>query len=315
MNISRNFEYPEPLEKKFKKAKKLEWITLFYFFSVVFLMALVMGNSQAMKTAWLEDTLSIIPPVSFLITSRIYTRKSDKDFPYGYHRVVGIAFLISSVALTVVGGFLLGDSLVQLLKAERPTINSIMIVGHQVWMGYLMILVLLYSTIPSMILGSMKKPLAEDLFEKNLYTDAQMNKADWMTGIAGIAGIMGIGLGLWWADAVAAIIISFDILHDGLSNIKQAVLDLMNQLPKLIRNKKTDPVFEKIRKEVEKESWVKSSKVRFRQEGHIYFGEIFINPLREDRITERIAELKTKIIEMNWRIFDVTITLVKEDEK
>lgn len=314
MHISRNFEYPEELQKKFKKARNIEWITLFYFLTAVTLMAMVMGNSQAMKTAWLEDALSLIPPASFLITTRIYTRKSNKDFPYGYHRVVSIAFLISSVALTTVGAFLLIDSAITLIRMERPTINTIEIGGHNIWMGYLMILVLLYSTVPSMILGLKKKPLAEDLVEKNLYTDAQMNKADWLTGISGIVGILGIGIGWWWADAAAAIVISFDILHDGISHLKQAVFDLMNQVPKLIQNKKTDPIFAKVRKEIEKESWVKQAEVRFRQEGHIYFGEAFIIPSKEDRLTDRIEVLKKKLLDINWRIFDVTITVVRELE-
>ena len=58
-----------------------------------------------------------------------------------------------------------------------------------------------------------------------------MNKADWMTGAAAIGGILGIGLGWWWADAVAAAFISLDILHDGYINLRQAVFDLMNQIP------------------------------------------------------------------------------------
>ncbi|HLN56166.1 MAG TPA: cation transporter [Bacteroidales bacterium] len=312
MHISRNFEYPSQLEQKFRKAKKLEWITLFYFSSAVFFIILVMGSSQTMKTAWLEDALSLIPPASFLISSRIYVKGSDQNFPYGYHRVISIAFLISAVALTTVGSFLFIDSALTLIKSERPTISTIEVAGHQVWMGYIMILVLLYSTIPSMILGIKKKPLAEDLLEKNLYTDAQMNKADWLSGLSAVAGIIGIGIGWYWADAVAAIIISFDIMHDGFSYLRQAVFDLMNQIPKLIQNKKEDPIFDKIKKEVEKESWIKTSGIRFRQEGHIYFGEVFIVPAREDRLTERMELLKKKLLELNWRVFDVTLTLVKE---
>jgi cation diffusion facilitator family transporter len=312
MRISNNFEYPESLNKKFAKAKKLEWITIFYFLSAVILMALVMGNSQAMKTAWIEDALSLIPPVCFLISAKLYIKPANEDFPYGFHRVISIAFLISSVALLAAGLFLFFDSALTLIEAEHPTINTIMIAGHQVWMGYIMMLVLLYSTIPSMILGLKKVPLAEELLEKNLYADAQMNKADWLTGIAGVVGIAGIGIGWWWADAAAAIVISFDILKDGFSNLKQAILDLMNQEPKLIQNKKKDPVFSKIKKVIESESWVKAADIRFRQEGHIYFGEAFIIPSRQDNLTEKIQDLKEKIQDMNWRIFEITITLVKE---
>lgn len=309
MRLSRNFEYPGDLQDEFNKARKIEWITIFYFFSAAILMALVMGNSQAMKTAWIEDGLSIIPPLCFLIITRIYTKKPDKNFPYGYHRVVSIAFLISAVTLTFTGFYLLTDSSVKLIKLEHPTINTIMINGRQVWMGYLMIAVLLYSTIPSIILGLKKIPLAKKLLDKTIYTDAMMNKADWMTGAAGMAGILGIGIGWWWADSVAAIIISGDILHDGLRNLKQSVYDLMNQLPKTMEKNNPDPLFNKVKKEVEKEKWVKQVQVRFRQEGHVYFGEVFIVAYDNDDVAKRTVMLKEKITSMDWRLFDVTIMI------
>jgi hypothetical protein len=52
--------------------------------------------------------------------------------------------------------------------------------------------------------------------------------------------------------------------------------------------------------------------LRYRQEGHVYFGEAFIIPARLDNLIERIQDLKEKIQDLNWRIFEITITLVKE---
>jgi divalent metal cation (Fe/Co/Zn/Cd) transporter len=59
-----------------------------------------------------------------------------------------------------------------------------------------------------------------------------MQKADWMTGLAGIAGIVGIGLGHWWADAVAAGLISVSILHDGITSLRIAVAELADGTPR-----------------------------------------------------------------------------------
>ncbi len=33
----------------------------------------------------------------------------------------------------------------------------------------------------------------------------EMNRADWLTAGAAILGVAGIGVGLWWADAVAPV--------------------------------------------------------------------------------------------------------------
>lgn len=68
-----------------------------------------------------------------------------------------------------------------------------------------MIAVMAVTSVPPVILGRLKMRLAKDLHNKVLYADADMNKADWMTGAGSIVGIAGIGIGLWWADAAAAL--------------------------------------------------------------------------------------------------------------
>lgn len=37
----------------------------------IVLVAVVMGSSQAMRAAWIEDLLSLIPPIAFLIALRV----------------------------------------------------------------------------------------------------------------------------------------------------------------------------------------------------------------------------------------------------
>jgi hypothetical protein len=94
--------------------------------------------------------------------------------------------------------------------------------------------------------------------------------------------------------------------------MKQATFDLLDQVPTTIGDNKEDPVFKSIRKEVEKEEWVKKSDIRFREEGHVYFGEIFIVPVKEYKLTDKVESLQKKIYSLNWRIYDVTIMLVNE---
>src|ERR1044072_5270791 len=129
MEVKR-FELPEDLRPVFKKAVKIEWITFYYILSVVFIMFAVMGSSQAMKSAALEDALSLIPCISFLIGSKIYDRNPNKEFPYGYHRVFGIAFLTGSLALFCIGAFIMIDSCITLFKDDHPTIGSMNIFGY-----------------------------------------------------------------------------------------------------------------------------------------------------------------------------------------
>ena len=107
----------------------------------------------------------------------------------------------------------------------------------------------------------MKLPLARELHDKALQTDADMNKGDWLTGIAGILGILGIAYGFWWADSIAAGIISIEIIKDGYENLTNSVSQLMNKRPSNVESKENDPINDKVQKEIEKFDWVKQSRV------------------------------------------------------
>ena len=54
----------EPMspDEAMRRAKRLCWWQLAWFVSVVAVMGAVMGQSQTMKTAWIEDMLGFAPP-------------------------------------------------------------------------------------------------------------------------------------------------------------------------------------------------------------------------------------------------------------
>lgn len=311
MKTIKDFELPEDLKSELKKAVKLEWITVFYLLTVAVLMYLVMGSSQAMKSAWLEDVLSLVPSIAFLVSTKINSKKPNSRFPYGYHRVFTISFLTGAVALLGMGLFLVFDSSMSLIKAEHPSIGNREFFGYRVWMGWVMILVLLYSSIPAMILGFKKLPIAKKLHNKVLFTDASAQKADYMTSLAAILGIIGIGFGLWWADSVAALFISFSVLKDGITHVKTSILDLMDRRPVTVEKQKEDPLVEEIEQEVNSWNWVKAAKVRFREDGQVYFGEVFIVPGKNYNLQD-ITDGYDKLRKKHWKIHDLSIAPVKE---
>ena len=67
-----------------------------------------------------------------------------------------------------------------------------------------------------------------------LHTDADMQKADWMTGVAAIAGIIGMGCEFWFADAAAAGLISVGILKDGIRELGAATAELVDGAPRAL---------------------------------------------------------------------------------
>jgi divalent metal cation (Fe/Co/Zn/Cd) transporter len=136
-----------------RKAVRLEYWTLFWSATIIIVMGMVLGQSQTMKTAWVEDTLGLVPPLMFLLAARIKRDgRQSKRLPFGFHRVNGLGFFVAAVALAAVGAILLYDAISALVAAEHPSVASIVIFGHEICLGWLMIAAQLYSLVPPMII-------------------------------------------------------------------------------------------------------------------------------------------------------------------
>jgi len=305
-------ELPPELEPVLTRAKRLEWLSIAYLISSVVLMYLTLGQSQAMKTAWADDTLGLVAPISFLITTRFVRRPATPDYPYGYHRAATIGYLTGSAALLVIGSLLLFDGGQALLSGERPSIGLVVIGGAPIWAGYLMIAALLWSTIPPHFLGKAKGPLAEKLHDKVLFADADTNRADWQMGTATILGIVAIGFGWWWADGTMSVVLSTSIIFDGYQNLKQAVADLLGQTPKTVDREDNDPLVRQVHDLLASLDWVQTTKVRLREEGHLLYGEGFLVARDKKDILTKLRQATDAVRGLDWRIKDLVLSVVDE---
>ena len=317
MTVTARFELPPDKQRIYDKVVKLEWLTIAYLISAIVFIYLTLGASQAMKAAWLEDLLSLTPPLAFLVASRFRDRQPNDEYPYGYHRSISIAFLCASLALTLMGVFLMFDSALKLISFEHPSIGTVQPFGEPIWLGWLMIPALLWSAIPAAIIGRMKLPLARELHDKVLHADAEMNKADWMTAGAALVGVLGIGIGWWWADAVAALVISVDILYDGTKNLRAVVADLMDQRPTAVDHSSRDPLTMRVENEVKGLAWVSDARARLREEGHVYFGEVLVVPSSQQGLVDNIVAAQDQLHALDWKLHEIVIMPVhslEEDE-
>ena len=312
MRTTDRFELPEELRDEYRRAVRLTWWTLAYLASNVVVLYLVMGSSQAMKTAWIEDILSVIPPLSFLIAQRVVRREPSHRYPYGYHRAVTVAFLIGALALLAVGILLLFDGVMTLVRSERPSIGSVVLMGRHVWLGWPMLLALAWTVVPLMFIGHAKLAPARRLHDKILYTDAEMNRANWLTGVAAMAGIVGIALGWWWADAVAAIVISLDIVRDGAVNVKAAMGDIMDRAPQTVDHAGEIDLPRKVDERLRALPWVLDARSRLRESGHVFFGDVLVVPRDGRDPTRRVDECQKVACELDWRLLELVVELVDE---
>lgn len=309
--MERIHEMPEELKREFKKAYRLEWVTLAYLTSVAIVMYLTMSTSQVMKVAWLEDIFSMIPAICFLVAERFHDKRPTQRYPYGYHRAYSIAYQLGSFALLGIGLFVFGDSAVGLLSGDKPTIGGVVVFGKHIWLGWVMIVALLWSAIPAMILGFKKLPLAKKLHNKILHTDALTQKADWETAVAAIVGIIGVGFGWWWADGLAACFISVTIIIDGVKRLKGATADLLDEIPTPLDSEDIHPLVMLVRDHIGQMDWIKDARVRMHEAGQVFFTEILVIPEREDGLMENISNAVQELQQLDWKLIDVVIMPVK----
>jgi cation diffusion facilitator family transporter len=308
-----NTKLPPEQQEALRKAIRVEWATMGFLVVTTTMVFLVLGNSQAMKAAWIEDLLSFLPPISFLVAAHAIRKPPSEKHPYGYHRSTGVAHLVAAVALMVMGGYLLVESGLGLLKAEHPTIGGIEIFGNTTWLGWLMMAVMVITSAPPIFLGRAKMKLAEKLHDKVLYADADMNKADWMTALAAVAGVAGIGIGLWWADYAAALIISGGILHDGVKNIRAAVSALMDKRAMTYDDGEPHPLGRQLDEYLRSLDWTEDAKSRIRDEGHVFHVESFVVPA--GKTMPSLAQLEAArdaCVAMDWKVQDMVIIPVAE---
>lgn len=306
-------ELPERQEKALRRAIRFEWYTLLFLAVAITMVYLVMGNSQAMKAAWIEDLLSLAPPIAFLVALRIVNRPPSGRYPYGFHRAVGVAHLVAAVALMAMGAFLIIDSLTGLIGGEHPPIGTVVLFGQPIWLGWLMVIVMAL-TIPLPIwFGRVKMRLAKELHDKVLYADADMNKADWQTAVGSIVGVLGIGIGWWWTDAVAALLIAGSILWDGIRNMRAAITDLMDAAATTFDDGRVHPLTGEIDELLRSLPWTQEVGSRVRDQGHVLHVESFVVPRRGR--TRKLADLiaaRDACIDLDWKVQDIVIVPIDE---
>jgi cation diffusion facilitator family transporter len=306
----RTSELPKDKARLMRRAVRLQWITIVHVLAAGIVLYLASGNSQAMKGAYLDDLMGLLPPSVYLIASRFDWREPNDRFPYGFHRALSIAFFWAALALIVLGMYIFIDSAVKLVRFEHPSIGIIEIFGQRVWQGWIMLPALAFSGIPQAIIGRMKMPLAEALNDKVLHADAGMNRADWLAAGAAAIGVVGIGFGIWWIDAVAAAFIGAEIIEEGYKHMKGVSFHLLGEAPTAIDYSKSIPLPKKLEQEATKFDWVKEARARVREEGRVYFGEVFVVPQDDTLKVEDIDEATERLYELDWRIQDLVITPV-----
>jgi len=254
--------------------------------------------------------LSLIPQVSFLVALIFIRRRPTRAFPFGFHRSMGVGHLVAGVALLVIGGNLAVESILGLVRAEHPTIGTVQLFGHTIWLGWLMVAVMVVIVIGPFFYGPAKARIAPVLHNKLLFADADMAKADWTTNAASIVGVLGVGVGWWWLDGAAALFISVGIVWDGYRHCRNATLDLIDQRARTTDDSEPQPLIAEILRNMRSQSWVRDAGVRIRDEGQVFHIELFVVPRRRRVSVDQLHAAAEAIAGLDWRMQDVVLAPV-----
>jgi divalent metal cation (Fe/Co/Zn/Cd) transporter len=211
------------------------------------------------------------------------------------------------MVLLGMGLFLFLESALKLIRAQRPPIGSMAIFGHPIWAGWMMIVSLAISMFVGMYIGRIKQPLAKTLSSKAIEAESATNRNEWMSEGAGIIGILVVGLGYWWGDAVAAVLISAQIVVDGWENLRQVIADLMDEAPTRLGSRELEDLPQKIKHSIEQQAWVDRAAVRLREHGHLITGELFVVPRTDKDLVARIDELLEEVQHLDWRLHSLAV--------
>jgi cation diffusion facilitator family transporter len=309
MTLTKPVAYPVAFLEAERRAKRIAAWSIVYVASTIVFMGLTMGGSQAMKTVWFDDILGLIPPIAFLIGAKAAKRRASADHPYGFLRAPMVGHLASALALIAFGLMLAIEAVLALLRHTPPSVGGTVLFGEVVWSGWLMLAALAYSIVPMAVFGRLKEKAALHIHDRALFADAAMAKADWMSGTAAVAGVLGVGLGYWWTDAAAALAVSLDILHDGVRQIRGAVSRLLGARPRTIAKEREDVIIEDVKRHLLELDWVADAEVRLREEGHVVFGEATVVPRATDDLAGKLTRARQDIRQRHWRMHDLTITV------
>src|SRR5436305_3380274 len=161
-----------------RRAWWLQVMTIVHIVVSAAILYVTLGTSQAMKSAFLDDLIGIVPPLAFLVAVRYVDRPPSADFPYGYHRARSVAFVLAALSILMVALFIVADVVFKLIQRHHPAIRSTEIFHATVWSGWPMLAALAFAAVPRAMLGRMKLPLGRQVNVKVRFAEAAMNRAD-----------------------------------------------------------------------------------------------------------------------------------------
>ena len=176
-----------------------------------------LGHSQALIADGLHSLSDLISDGVVLVAAKYSSQYADDDHPYGHARFETVATVIVGALLILVAVGILVDASARLIHPEQlshPTVLSLVVI--------------VVSLIIKELLYQYTVFIANQVRSDMLRANAWHHRSDAISSVIVLIGIIGSMLGLTQLDAIAAIGVSFMIVHIGWSLSVSGIQELVD---------------------------------------------------------------------------------------
>ncbi|PWG64634.1 cation diffusion facilitator family transporter [Spiribacter halobius] len=187
--------------------------------SLVKIGAGLLAQSQALVADGLHSLSDLLSDVVVLLATRYGRQAPDASHPYGHERIETFGTLLVAGLLVLVAGAIAWEAIGRLQVTGPPVLLA------------LALPVAVVSVLAKEALYQYTQRAAQRLRSDLLVANAWHHRSDAISSVIVLAGLGGVGLGLPWLDAVAALLLGGMIALMALRLGARAVAELVDTAP------------------------------------------------------------------------------------
>lgn len=293
---SQNNDKSSTPEKCIKCAKRVPIVCFFANLTLAIFKMTVgwLTGSKGLFADGIHSLSDVVATSGIIVSLKISEKGEDEKYPYGRGKVEFISCIFVYSVLFIVAIFILTGAIKSIITGDIRTPNIISLFSA------------LVSVIANIVLYRMGMCAGKAVNSPAIIANANENKADMLSSIAVIFGIIGCHLGYLYSDALAAVLVGLIILKTastlGWKSIEALIDTSLPEGKLMIINEKILSV-----KDVKRVNYIKTR--RLGKEYWIDVG-IQLSPELSIREGDRISQVvKSEIMKISNRLKDVVVII------
>ncbi|MFU8833323.1 MAG: cation diffusion facilitator family transporter [Wenzhouxiangella sp.] len=206
-----------PTDWPAKRRVTLVGATANLFLAIGKVIAGVLGHSQALVADGVHSLSDLISDVLVLAAAHWGSHGADENHPYGHARIETVGTAIVGILLLAVAAGFLVDSIGRLMSPERL-----------LQPGWLALSAAVVSVATKEVLYHYTQRVARSTRSALIAANAWHHRTDALSSVVVILGVLGAMMGLFWLDAVAAIVVAMMVGWVGWKFMGASVAELVD---------------------------------------------------------------------------------------